>query len=143
MIPYSAVLDVPWELFWFVHSLVYQHRKQAVSRKGVRVLSVYAYTKLVLRRLRDRPSYAGLTRDFEVTRATAQRHGAAGIEILAEYAPDPRDLIKQELDGDWTRLIVDGTLIPGSRSPKFAANSRPSPASEQWPMVISRWTPKV
>ena len=115
MIPYSAVLDVPWELFWFVHSLIHQHREQTGGREGVRVLSVYAQTELVLRRLRDRPSYADLARDFKVSRATARRHGAAGIAILAEHAPDPRDLIKQALDEDWTRFIVDGTLVPGPR----------------------------
>ena len=116
-IPYSAVLDVPWELFWFVHSLIHQHRKQADGRKDVRVLSVYAQTELVLRRLRDRPSYADPARDVKVSRATARRHRAAGIEFLAEYAPDPQDLIKQALDGDWTHLIVGGTLIPGLSLP--------------------------
>lgn len=115
MISYPAVLDCPWELFWWVVKLLTAHRKILGTRRGVRVLSSYMQAKMVLRRLRDRPDLASLARDFGVSLATAQRYCAEGIKVLADQAPDLQDLIKRAADEGWAYTIVDGTLIPGYR----------------------------
>jgi hypothetical protein len=104
-------LDVPWELFWFVWRLLYQHRKMVGTRRGRRALSVYRQTQLVLRRLRDRPDYASLARDLRVSVSTAHRYGREGIEVLAAHAPDLSDLVAEILRRCRPYVIVDGTLI--------------------------------
>ncbi len=112
LIGYRAVLDIPWDLFWYVHALLERRRVQVGTRRGRRALSVYAQTRLVLRRLRDCPDYANLARELGISVSTVQRMCTEGVEALAAQAPDLDDLIARILREGWPYVIADGLVVP-------------------------------
>lgn len=132
---YSAVLDVPWNLFYFVVNRLTVERRRLGTRKGTRALSDYMQAKMVLCRLRDRPDLASLGCGFGVSLVTTQRYCHEGIDVLSDYAPDLEDLIKRSVVEGWDRIVVDGSLVPGSpwapKPPNIAKRSN-------WPRSAAR-----
>ena len=142
MIAYCAVLDVPWEMLYWLAGLLAAERSSRGTRRRTRALSTHAQAKLVLRRLRDRPGLMDLARDFHISLATAHRYCAEGIAVLAAHAPDLDDLLDRARAEDWAFVVVDGMLVPGPRiaSPadKHAARATLARARGQEPPPSGR-----
>ncbi len=115
MIPYSAILDVPRELAWYVAGLLNDERYWRRTRRGRRVLTCYRQAVLVLRWFLDATRLRRLACDNRISLSTAYRYLHEGIDVLADAAPDLHEVLAQQRRQQAPYLILDGTLIPTDR----------------------------
>ncbi|WP_172388242.1 transposase family protein [Streptomyces sp. MNP-20] len=111
LVPYSASLDVPYELVEHVSWLIYARRREINS--PWRRLGCFKQALLVLAHLRKNETFAQVGAGFGVSESTAWRYVDETLEVLASWAPGlPEALIGL---GEGAFVIVDGTLIPTDR----------------------------
>jgi DDE superfamily endonuclease len=115
VIAYSAALDVPRELAWFVARLLLAERRRRGTPKGSRALSCFWQAVLGLRWFRDRTTCEALARDHRVSRATAYRYVDEVIAVLADEAPELREALERAKDAGFSHVILDGKVIPCDR----------------------------
>jgi DDE superfamily endonuclease len=61
------------------------------------------------------PSAAALARDHGVSRATSYRYLDEVIFVLAEQAPDLREVLERAQDQGFSHVILDGKIVPCDR----------------------------
>ena len=124
MITYSAILDVPRELAWYLAGLLNDERYWRRTRRGRRALTCYRQAVLVLRWFLDATRVNRLARDNQISLSTAYRYLHEGIDVLAWAAPDLHEVLAQQRAAQAPYLILDGTLIPTDRvrTPSEAGN---------------------
>jgi hypothetical protein len=127
VIAYSATLDVPRELAWFVAKLLLAEWRRRGTPKGSRALSCFRQAVLGLRWFRDRTTCEALARDHRVSRATAYRYVDEVIAVLADEAPELREALERAKDAGFSHVILDGKVIPvtGAKSPPSARSEGP------------------
>ncbi|WKK20818.1 transposase family protein [Streptomyces olivoreticuli] len=111
MVPYRAMLDVPYEVVEHVSWLIHARRCERKSRW--RRLGCFRQALLALVHLRKNETLARAAAGFGVSTATAGRYVAETVEILAERAPDLRTALRTLPPEGF--VILDGTLIPTDR----------------------------
>ena len=122
MIAYRATLDVPRELAQFVAKLLAAERRRRGTPRGSRALSCFWQAVLGLRWFRDRTTADALARDHGVSRATAHRYLDEVIIVLAEQAPDLRDVLDRARGEGFSHVILDGKIIACDRCKEPAAS---------------------
>lgn len=115
MITYSATLDVPRELAWYLARLLREQRWWRGTRRGRRALSCYRQAVLVLRWFLDGTRVSRLARDNRISLRTAYRYLHEGIDALADVAPDLHEVLAEQRAAQQPYLILDGTLIDTTR----------------------------
>ncbi|MEU4806886.1 hypothetical protein [Actinosynnema sp. NPDC023587] len=65
----------------------------------------------VLRWFRDRGRIHRPALDTEIPQATGYRYLHEGIDVLADRAPDSREVLERQHDESMTRVMPDGTLV--------------------------------
>ncbi|WP_435601825.1 IS5 family transposase [Streptomyces sp. YPW6] len=111
LVPYPAMLDVPYELVEHVSWLIYARRRELNS--PWRRLGCFKQALLVLAHLRKNETFAQLAAGFGVSTATAWRYVDETLDVLAAWAPGLHEALTGLGEGD--HVIVDGTLIPTDR----------------------------
>jgi DDE superfamily endonuclease/Helix-turn-helix of DDE superfamily endonuclease len=115
VIAYRAMLDVPSELVRYVAVLLAAERRARGTRKGTRALTCFYQAVLVLVWFRKGEDKALLGAGFGVSRATAYRYVAEGIEVLAAQAPDLHAALRRVAAEGWSHVILDGKLFATDR----------------------------
>lgn len=115
MITYRATLDVPEQTAFCVSRWLAAHRKAHDARPWQRAATPFVQAMLVLRWFKDATDIAILARDARVSIATAYRYLHEAIDVIAERAPDLRDVLAHGLREGWEFVCLDGTLIPSVR----------------------------
>ena len=108
---YSAICDVPEETLLHVTALLRGHRRQIGTRKGRRAGSERTQAKLVLRWFRDDAPIRLLAAEAGLPISTSYRYLHEAIDVIAEQAPDLRQVLEQAKREGWSHLVLDGTLI--------------------------------
>lgn len=126
MISYSATLDVSRDLDVHVSLLLGDHRRRVRTRRGTRALTCWSHAVLVLRWFRDGTRIAALAADNGIGLATAYRYVHEAIDVLADQAPDLREVIDQAARDGLDCLLLDGTLVSCDRV------TDPDRASDRW-----------
>lgn len=111
MVPYRAMLDVPYEVVEHVSWLIYARRRELHSRW--RRLSCFRQALLVLVHLRKNETLAQVGAGFGVSTATAGRYVSEAVDVLAELAPGLMDALQGHDPNEF--LILDGTLVRTDR----------------------------
>ncbi|WP_063766997.1 IS5/IS1182 family transposase, partial [Streptomyces sp. NRRL S-813] len=111
LVPYRAILDVPYELVEHVSWLLYEHRRARNTRW--RKLGCFKQALLTLVHLRKNETFSQLGAGFGISQATAWRYVDEALDVLASWAPGLREALTGLGEGD--HVIVDGTLIPIDR----------------------------
>ncbi|MEV4090578.1 transposase family protein [Nonomuraea fuscirosea] len=109
------MLDVSRALVRHVARLLKDERRQLGTPKGSRALTPFWQAVLVLRWFRGESDIPKLGRDHGVSRATAYRYIAEGIDVLAAQAPDLHAALDRAQADGLAYVILDGTLIPTDR----------------------------
>ncbi len=107
MVPYPAMLDVPYELVEHISWLIYARRRELNS--PWRKLSCFKQALLTLAHLRKNETFAQVGAGFGVSEATAWRYVDETVEVLAAWAPGLHEALVSLGEDDF--VIVDGTLI--------------------------------
>lgn len=115
MITYRATLDVPRETLTALTCWLRAERRRVGTRRGRRSLTCRQQAVLVLRWFRDDTRLRRLAMDCGVSTATAYRYLHQGIDVLADQAPDPSDVLNLARTEGWSHVSLDGTLIPTDR----------------------------
>jgi hypothetical protein len=115
VITYRATLDVPRELAQFVAKLLAAERRRRGTPPGSRALTCFWQAVLGVRWFRDRATPDALARDHGISRATAYRYRDEVIDVLAEQAPDLRQVLERAKDDGLPHVILDGKIIPCDR----------------------------
>lgn len=115
VIAYRAMLDVSRELAHFVGRLLRAERRRRGTRTGSRALTCYRQAVLALRWFRNGGDRAALGRDHGVSRATAYRYIDEVIEVLADLAPDLRQVLTCAADDGLAYVILDGKIFSADR----------------------------
>jgi hypothetical protein len=115
VITYRATLDVPRELVQFVAKLLAAERRRRGTPRGSRALTCFWQAVLGVRWFRDRATPDALARDHGISRATAYRYRDEVIDVLAEQAPDLRQVLERAKDDGLPHVILDGKIIPCDR----------------------------
>lgn len=105
------MLDVPRALVQYVARLLQDERRRLGTPKGSRALTPFWQAVLVLRWFRGECDIPKLGRDHRVSRATAYRYIAEGIDVLAAQAPDLHEVLDRAQADGLAYVILDGTLI--------------------------------
>jgi hypothetical protein len=124
VIAYRATLDVPRELAQFVAKLLLAERRRRGTPRGSRALTCFWQAVLGLRWFRDRTAADALARDHGISRATACRYLDEVVIVLAEQAPDLREALERAKNEGFSRLILDGKIIPSDRCKEPAVSVR-------------------
>ncbi len=111
MVPYPAMLDVPYELVEHVSWLICARRREL--KPPWRRLGCFKQALLALAHLRKNETLPDLAAGFGVSTATAWRYTSETVEVLAAWAPGLREALAGLGEGDF--VIIDGTLIPTDR----------------------------
>ena len=122
MIAYRAMLDVPPELVRYLAKLLGAERRRRRTRKGARVASCWKQAVFVLAWFRTKDDIELLGAGFGLSRATAYRYQAEGVEVLAAQAPDLTEALQRVKDQGWSHVILDGTVVDADRdhAPKIS-----------------------
>lgn len=115
MIGYLAMLDVPRELVRHLARLLAAERRLLGTRRHTRALTCYYQALMILIWFRKAEDTALLGAGFGVSRATAYRHIAEGIAVLAAQRPDLHDALRQAAADGWAFVILDGKLFDSDR----------------------------
>jgi len=111
LVPYPAMLDVPYELVEHVSWLLYEHRRARNVRW--RKLGCFKQALLALVHLRKNETFSQLGAGFGISQATAWRYVDETLDVLGSWAPGLHEALTGLGEGD--HIIVDGTLIPTDR----------------------------
>ncbi|UBI35611.1 MULTISPECIES: transposase family protein [Streptomyces] len=111
MVPYSSMLDVPYELAEHVSWLIHARRRELGTRW--RRLCCFKQALLALAHLRKNETIAQVGAGSGVSESTAWRYVDETLEVLAAWAPGLRAALTGLGEGDF--VVVDGTLIPTDR----------------------------
>lgn len=127
MITYSATLDVPRGLVRYLARLLQAERQERGTRKGTRVLTCWRQAIFVLAWFRKKDDIPLLGAGFGLSRATAYRYHAEGVEVLAAQAPDLHEALARVIDEGWAYVILDGTIIATDRdqAPTVSIKGKP------------------
>ncbi|MGV9387400.1 transposase family protein [Nonomuraea sp. NPDC003707] len=109
------MLDVSRALVHHVARSLRDERRRVGTPKGSRALTPFWQAVLILRWFRGEHDIPKLGRDHRVSRATAYRYIAEGIDVLAAQAPDLHDALNRAQADGLAYVILDGTLIPIDR----------------------------
>jgi hypothetical protein len=109
------MLDVPRELVGYVSRLLAAERRARGTRRRTRALTCWYQALMVLVWFRKGEDKTLLGAGFGVSRATAYRYLAEGIEVLTAQAPDLHDALRRVADDGWSHVIVDGKLFTTDR----------------------------
>lgn len=115
MIAHRATLDVSRALIHHVARSLRDERRRLGTPKGSRALTPFWQAVLILRWFRGEHDIPKLGRDHHVSRATAYRYIAEGIDVLAAQAPDLHEALDRAQADGLAYVILDGTLIPTDR----------------------------
>jgi hypothetical protein len=115
VIAYRSMLDVPRELVRYVAVLLAAERRARGTRKGTRALTCFYQAILVLVWFRKGEDKTVLGAGFGVSRATAYRYVAEGVEVLAAQAPDLHTALCRVAAEGWSHVILDGKLFATDR----------------------------
>ena len=115
MIAYRAMLDVPTELVRYLAGLLRAERRRRGTRKGTRAASCWRQAVFVLAWFRKMDDIELLGAGFGLSRATAYRYQAEGVDVLAAQAPDLAEALERVKDEGWAYVILDGTVVAGDR----------------------------
>lgn len=115
MITYRATLDVPVELVRYLAGLLRAERRRRGTRRGTRLVTCQKQAVFVLAWFRKKEDIALLGAGFGLSRATAYRYHAEGVEVLAAQAPDLTEALERVKDEGWAYVILDGTVVAGDR----------------------------
>ena len=116
MISYCATLDLSCDLATAVARLLAAHRRTIATRARTRALTPWAQAVLVLRFFRDATVIKALAREDAIALPTAYRYVHEGIDVLAEVAPDLRQVIDDACAQGLEHLLLDGTVIATDRA---------------------------
>jgi hypothetical protein len=133
MIAYRAMLDVTAELVGYVANLLHAERRRRGTRMGTRLATCRRQAVFVLTWFRKKDGIAVLGAGFGLSRATAYRYHAEGLQALAAQAPDLAEVLQQVKDDDWAYVILDGTIIDADRD---AANDHQRQGKTDRPVVL-------
>jgi DDE superfamily endonuclease len=112
---YSASLDLPRAMIWFVAGLLREHRRTLGTRKGTRILTTFRHAVFILAWMRDGGDIERLGAGFGLSRATAYRRHREALDVLTEQAPTLAEVLAQAVYDGLPYLILDGTLVPIDR----------------------------
>ena len=126
MISYCATLDVSRDLATTVARLLVAHHRAIGTRRRIRALTPWAQAVVVLRFFRDATVIEALARDNSIALPTAYRYVHEGIDVLADVAPELRQVIADAQEQGLKCLLMDGTLIAIDRV------SEPYLATDRW-----------
>lgn len=115
MLTYRAMLDVPRELVRYLSQLLAAERRARGTRTGTRALTCWRQALMVLVWFRKNEDKTLLGAGFGVSRATAYRYVAEGIEVLCAQAPDLHEALQRVADEGWSHVILDGKLFATDR----------------------------
>lgn len=115
MIAHRATLDVSRALVHHVARSLRDERRRVGTPKGSRALTPFWQAVLILRWFRGEHDIPKLGPDHRISRATAYRYIAEGIDVLAAQAPDLHDALNRAHADGLAYVILDGTLIPIDR----------------------------
>ncbi len=115
MIAYRATLDVPRELVRYLARLLTAERRALGTRTGTRALTCHYQAILVLVWFRKGEDKTLLGAGFGMSRATAYRYLAEGIQVLSAQAPDLHTALQRVADQGWSHVILDGKLFATDR----------------------------
>jgi Helix-turn-helix of DDE superfamily endonuclease len=107
LVPYRAMLDVPYEVVEHVSWLIYARRCELNSRW--RKVDCFQQALLALVHLRKNETLAQVAAGFGVSTATAGRYVTETVEILAERAPSLHQALRGLPPEGF--VILDGTLM--------------------------------
>lgn len=116
MLSYPATLTVPIETCARVSRWIQAHRKRVDDRPWQRAATCWTQAVLVLRWLIDDTDVHVLARDARVSQATGYRYLHEAVDVIAERAPDLREVLQRGRQAGWAYVSVDGTLIESTRS---------------------------
>lgn len=103
MVPYPAMLEVPYEVVEHVSWLIYARRRERNS--PWRKLSCFHQALLTLVHLRKNETLAQVGSGFGISTATAGRYVTETIEILTDHAPGLHTALAAVKP--WDHIIVD------------------------------------
>jgi hypothetical protein len=115
VIAYRAMLDVPTELVRYVARLLRTERRRRGTRKNTRLATCWKQAVFVLVWFRKKDDIALLGAGFGLSRSTAYRYQAEGVQVLADQAPDLTEALERVKDEGWAYVILDGTVVAGDR----------------------------
>lgn len=115
MVTHSDTLDVPSHLVEFLALLLAAHRRAISTPSGSRALGPFRQAVLVLRWFRDRSRVHRLALDAGISQATGYRYLHEGIDVLADRAPEPHDVLQRRHDEGMAHVVLDGTLVSCDR----------------------------
>lgn len=94
MVTYPAMLDVPRPVVEFLARLLAAHRRVIGTPSGSRASGPFRQAVLVLCWFRDRGRIHCLAADVGLSQATGYRYLHEGIDVLADRAPELRDVLE-------------------------------------------------
>ncbi|MGX8904718.1 helix-turn-helix domain-containing protein [Streptomyces netropsis] len=98
------MLDVPYELVEHVAWLIHARRRELGTRW--RRLGCFKQAFLALAHLRKNETFSQAGAGFGVSEATAWRYVDETLEVLAAWAPDPREALTGRDEGDSSSLMA-------------------------------------
>lgn len=116
MITYRATLDVPLTTVARVSAWLQAHRRANDARPWQRAATCWTQAVLVLRWFKDDADVHLLARDARISQATTYRYLHEAVGVIADRAPELKDVLAQGLQQGWAFVCLDGTLIQTTRS---------------------------
>jgi hypothetical protein len=124
VVAYSAMLDVPRELVWFLANLLAARRRELGTRPGSRALSCFKQALFALVWFRERRDIPLIGRGFGISQATAYRYWDEAIHVLAARAPDLHTALRHGATEGWSHVILDGKVVDADRYREKTLNTR-------------------
>jgi hypothetical protein len=109
------MLDVPRELVRYLSRLLAAERRARGTRRATRALTCWYQALLVLAWFRNGADKTLLGAGFGISRATAYRYLAEGIEVLTAQAPDLHEALQRVAEQGWSHVVLDGKLFATDR----------------------------
>jgi hypothetical protein len=131
LIAYRAMLDVPTDLVRYLAGLLRAERRRRGTRKNTRLASCWKQAVFVLVWFRKKDDIALLGAGFGLSRSTAYRYHAEGVQVLAAQPPDLTEALDRVKDEGWAYVVLDGTVVASDRDH--------APTVSQKGQVIDAW----
>jgi hypothetical protein len=109
------MVDVPRELVQYLAGLLAAERCARGTRTGTRALTCFRQALRVPVWFRKNEDKALLGTGFDVSRSTAYRYLAEGIQVLTAQAPDLHTALQRVAAEGWSHVILDGKLFATDR----------------------------
>ena len=127
MLFYPAALPLTRQTLDYTAGIIRRHRRQIGS--PWRKLNPGRQALLVLVHLRKGEPFAQVAAGFGVGTATAWRYVTETVALLAARAPKLRRAVRDAKKAGHAYVVVDGTLIPSTGSPRTGRSTPASTAS--------------